>query len=389
MIMLGLTAIVCFGLLEFGLARYYHSTESQISMTVFDPTIGWRLRPGAYSVKPRHTFSTHQISIDDRGLRDESAGATNDGEGARVVILGDSFTFASAIPNEDTFPALMAKMPEAGARRFQVINAGVQGYGTAQELLHMKDLAGRNIVGDVYVLMIFINDILDNLRLGEYGASERSPAQPGFELQPDGELKLTHHPKEEHSENLAPPSRKFFTTEVLTNSVRTFLQTKPTLVSFFTALGVQPTIHRMPSLISGWYLEEVVNPGVPLMKALIKEIREEARRNNAQLVASMIPSPIQVYPDVYHPILVRTFHSDAALGSYVADPAKPQKTVAKICEELEIPFLDLHPILVQNNGQELFIPADGHFSQAGHQVVARHLTAFVAQHAAPAASRKH
>ena len=33
-IMIGLTIVVCFALLEFGLARYYQSTESHIAVTL-------------------------------------------------------------------------------------------------------------------------------------------------------------------------------------------------------------------------------------------------------------------------------------------------------------------------------------------------------------------
>jgi len=116
------------------------------------------------------------------------------------------------------------------------------------------------------------------------------------------------------------------------------------------------------------------------MKALIKEIREEAYRNNAVLLVSVIPSPFQVYPDVYDHMLRGTYAGNKAVASYLKDPAKPQRSISEICEEFKIPYLDLRPILIQNNAKELYIPADGHFSKEGHAVVAQQLATFVIKH---------
>ena len=116
------------------------------------------------------------------------------------------------------------------------------------------------------------------------------------------------------------------------------------------------------------------------MKALIKEIRDEAYRNNGVLLVGMIPSPFQVYPDVYDHMLRGTYAGNKAVASYLKDPAKPQRIMCEICEELNIPCLDLLPILIQNNAKELYIPADGHLSKEGHAVVAQQLATFVIKH---------
>ncbi len=379
-IMIGLTIVVCFALLEFGLARYYHSTESRIPITTFDPTLGWRLRPGSYSVKPSHTFKDHQVSINEYGLRNRPVSARAASDTKRIVILGDSFTFAMAVPNEDAFPAILDNIL-SGSGHYEVINAGVPGYGTAQEMLLMKELTGKKVVGDVYVLMISINDILDNLRLGEYGSTAKAPAQPGFELGEDGTLKRTHDPQKQYSSNFVPrPTSRFYTVEVVNSRLRILLQTMPRFVNVLRRFGIQPKVPRMPSLIYGWYVDETTEPGVPLMKAQIKEICDEAYRNNAVLLVGVIPSPFQVYPDVYDHMLKATYPGNKAVASYLKDPAKPQRIISEICEELKIPYLDLLPILTQNNAKELYIPADGHFSKEGHAVVAQQLATFVIKH---------
>ena len=72
----------------------------------------------------------------------------------------------------------------------------------------------------------------------------------------------------------------------------------------------------------GWYVDETTEPGVPLMKALIKEIRDEAYRNNAVLLVGVIPSPFQVYPDVYDHMLKGTYAGNKAVASYLKEPRK-------------------------------------------------------------------
>jgi lysophospholipase L1-like esterase len=379
-IMIGLTIVGCFGVLEFGLARYYQSTANRISLTAFDPTRGWRLRPGSYSIKPSYTFKHHQVLINKYGLRNRPITAQTASDTRRIIVLGDSYAFAVAMPNENTFPVILEKiLSEHG--HYEVLNAGVPGYGTAQEMLFMNELTKNKVLADAYILMISVNDILDNLRVSEYGSAEKSPAQPGFELRPDGTLKRTHDPQKEYSSNFIPePTSRFYTVEVVRTRLTMLLQTMPRFVNVLHRFGIQQKIPRMPSLIYGWYVDETTEPGVPLMKALIKEIREEAYRNNAVLLVSVIPSPFQVYPDVYDHMLRGTYPGNEGVARYLMDPAKPQRIISEICEELKIPYLNLLPILIQNDAKELYIPADGHLNKEGHAVVAKQLATFVAKY---------
>jgi len=239
-IMIGLTIVVCFALLEFGLTRYYQSTESHIAVTTFDPTFGWRLRPGSYSVKPSYTFRHHQVSINEYGLRNKPVSANAASDTKRIVILGDSFTFAVTVPNEKSFPVLLENILRVSGH-YEVINTGVPGYGTAQEMLLMKELTGKKVVGGVYLLIISVNDIPDNLRLGEYGTAEKAPAQPGFELGEDGALKRTHDPQNRYCSNLVPRSTwRFYTVEVVNSRLRILLQTMPRFVNVLRRFGIQP-----------------------------------------------------------------------------------------------------------------------------------------------------
>ena len=107
--------------------------------------------------------------------------------------------------------------------------------------------------------------------------------------------------------------------------------------------------------------------------ALIKQIKQEAEAAGSRLVVSMVPSPFQIYPDTYVPLLKRSFEGDPIIDRFVRDMQRPQKFVAEICREADIPFQDLMPTFLEHNAEMLFIPWDGHLTEAGHDLMAHRL----------------
>ena len=57
-----------------------------------------------------------------------------------------------------------------------------------------KELSNNNLIGNIYLLMVFTNDILDNLRLN-YGNLSTNMMQPGFVLIGDGKIEWRHLPQ--------------------------------------------------------------------------------------------------------------------------------------------------------------------------------------------------
>ena len=82
----------------------------------------------------------------------------------RILVLGDSVTFGWGVRVEDAFPSQLASLL-ATLRpndRFEVINAGVSGYGTWQELLWLRQ-TGLKLDPDVVIVQAHLNDAADNL----------------------------------------------------------------------------------------------------------------------------------------------------------------------------------------------------------------------------------
>ncbi len=383
-LMFTLTSTFCFLVLEYGVARFYYSDVHGFPYHhVFDPLLGWRLKPGTYFAKSPHKLRKHRIYINKHGLRNRDIESGQKNVTRRIVILGDSFSFAEVTPEESIFPVQLEHMLNKSCPgKYEVINAGVTAYGNAQELLLMQRLLEEDIVGDLYLLMIFTNDILDNLRL-TYSKCLENPAQPGFTLNSGGGLGLEYLPQKrvpDGSDTFRPlreTPRRFEFIPVLKNRIESFVQARPATLKVLDRVGINTEVPRVPGLLHAWYQEDILNRGIPLMKALIREIRNEAKRNKASLLCCLIPSSSQIYPDTYGPLLKKTFPHEPMVDAWLKDKTRPQRIVREMCEELGLPFLDLYPVLYQNNQSVLYIPREGHFTATGHTVVAQSLAQYI------------
>lgn len=86
---------------------------------------------------PRSDFVMH-VRTNSLGLRDREYDLTDE-SAKRVLLVGDSFTFGYGLNREDIFDAkLERKLRETGEKYF-VINAGVNDWGTLQEVVYARD----------------------------------------------------------------------------------------------------------------------------------------------------------------------------------------------------------------------------------------------------------
>ncbi len=125
-----------------------------------DPELGFKLTPNFKGDMKVAGFKT-AIDINSYGLRGPELNQTKTKK--RILFLGDSFTFGYGINEKDTFPRLLARLlNEYHPDSYEVINLGVMGYGTDQELAYFKT-TGINLTPDIVVLAFFGgNDLSDN-----------------------------------------------------------------------------------------------------------------------------------------------------------------------------------------------------------------------------------
>ena len=152
-----------------------------------DDERGFRLRPGARGAYRKEGES--YVEINSAGLRDREHAREKPAGVLRVAVVGDSYAEALQVPVEQAFWAvaergLNERCPALAGRRAEMINFGVSGYGTAQELITVR----RHVFdySPDLVLLAFTtnNDVTDNSR-----ALKRADEMPYFVLS-DGRLTL-------------------------------------------------------------------------------------------------------------------------------------------------------------------------------------------------------
>jgi lysophospholipase L1-like esterase len=367
-----------------GTVRLMFSGPDTAKWGQFHEERGWSLARGDYMVEPPMGLGAFPITISELGLRSHRLPAASRNS-RQLLVLGDSFTFAREVRTEKIFTRqLEERMEERFKVDLDVLNAGVPGYGTAQELLFMRELLqSHRVRPDLVVLIFFTNDILDNLCLS-YANLAPQPSRPCFTLRNDA-LYQTQRPQKkidsaDDTLGEAQTGGGLMTVALARALGEQWIQQKPGLVQFLDRLGVNVEVPRMPGLLNGWYRDDVLERGVPLTGALIKQIKQETEAAGSRLVVSMVPSPFQIYPDTYAPLLKRSFEGDPIIDRFIRDPQRPQKLVAEICREADIPFQDLMPTFLEHNAEPLFIPRDGHLTEHGHDLMAPVLFDFVARH---------
>jgi hypothetical protein len=147
---------------------------------------GYALRPGAEGWS--RSEGEAYIKINSVGLRDREHTKVKPANTIRLAILGDSYAEANQVSIQDTFWAVLernlAKCPFLSGREVEVINFGVSGYGTAQELMTLRHKVWDYSPDIVVLAFLTGNDVTDNFRA--FGAD---PLRPYFEYK-NGDLVL-------------------------------------------------------------------------------------------------------------------------------------------------------------------------------------------------------
>jgi lysophospholipase L1-like esterase len=131
-----------------------------------DEVRGYSLKPGMEGWYRKEGAAFVRINSD--GLRDREHSKQKAPDVLRVAVVGDSYAEAFQVEQDKAFWAVMEKRlqdcPALAGRRVEVINFGVSGYGTAQELLTLREKVWDYSPDVVLLAVTTNNDVSDNLR---------------------------------------------------------------------------------------------------------------------------------------------------------------------------------------------------------------------------------
>ena len=89
----------------------------------------------------------------------------------RVLALGDSHTQGYEVRQDATFSAVLERYLRSNGVRAEVLNSGVSGFSTAEELAFLEN-EGYRYQPDVVVLAFYANDFEDNLKADLFGLDQ-------------------------------------------------------------------------------------------------------------------------------------------------------------------------------------------------------------------------
>jgi lysophospholipase L1-like esterase len=372
-----------------------------------DPITGWSLQPGASgrSYDENYEYDS-RVEINSLGLRSPAAIGYDKPAGVyRILVLGDSFVEAMQVEMQDAFHQQLGQILNQRGLRAEVIAAGVQGWGTDQELLWLRE-QGRRYRPDLVVLAFYPrNDFMNNFRPLE-AANMGANLKPFFHLQ-DGRLVLEDFPFDP-AQAPPPPSE---------NTVVSAERSAPIPPGRLTGLG--DWLHRhsafyrwanprlrlaAPRLAARLARTGIIRPGkettliaqgpdyVPLVfgvyqapvapawqsafdltAALLMEIQAEARGMGAGFAVVLANSQEEIYAGEWQRIEARYPRMQGKDWSV----EQPRREALRILVGAGIPTLDLVPVFLAADGARLHFPINGHWNEAGHRLAAETLAGFL------------
>ena len=341
-----------------------------------DNLTGYSHKPGAYGLwqKEGEAF----ITINSAGLRDREHRVEKPAGTFRIAVLGDSYTEAMQVPMEQTYWARIEQELKGcsalAGRRVEVVNFGVSGYSTAQELLVLRHKV-QPYHPDLVLLAFFTgNDIRGNVR-----DLNRDAIRPYFVMK-DGRLVLDddfRYSTEFWLQGLPFSSDAFEFSRIL----QVFREAKYKLKAYLQEYYHQQRMNGREK--SGIDLDAMVYlaPVDPLWEQawmiseeLLVLAKREAERGGSRFLLVSLSNPDQVHPDLNHRLKVAR-----QLG--VPDLFYPERRLEAFATREGIDFVSLaKPLAIYAEQQGILLHGfenahmgQGHWNASAHEF-AGHLT---------------
>jgi lysophospholipase L1-like esterase len=126
-----------------------------------DSVLGYRYRQGVRAIHRSPEFDV-EYEINAEGLRDAGyPPALESPASTRILLLGDSFTFGQGTDYDRIWPTLFEEALRVRGYSVDVVNAGIQGYSTRDEVLFLEKILPR-FSPDMVVLVFLANDLYAN-----------------------------------------------------------------------------------------------------------------------------------------------------------------------------------------------------------------------------------
>ncbi len=331
-----------------------------------DKILGFLPHPGIATIvtsEYKTTANINSFCMNDDPI-EESVNAK-----VKIMVLGDSHTFASGVSPEESWPNVLEKLLFKGDKAAgTVYNCAAQGYNLGQYLLRMRQLE-QILKPDVIIIgFSTATDLYDLIppRLGGFVYRPTS-GRVYFDLDARGELIECH---ELEGKNLAATAKENLP---LLIKIKSLLKDRSVLYRRLrrSKLAMWMFMNINPSLWPGQdtALKKNLNADDKyrwlLAQQIIKKIAEESFRKNRIVVLVNIPYLAQVYDEVW-------------LASFGRRPEEydrwiPGERLRNICNKAGVYYIDTTKVLVEEvrrHKRWVHYRYDAHPTVEGHKIIA-------------------
>jgi len=333
------------------------------------PRLGWMHTPNTEILYERQEFRV-PVRFSSAGLRDREYAIRKPPGTFRIAWLGDSFVEALQVPLDScAAKRLEAALAPLSSQRIEVLNFGVSGYGTCQQLLLLEDLALR-FEPDLVLAQYYFNDLDDDRRFGACsldatGALQVAPARAlSLRTRTIDGLKSflyrhchlwmfvsTRRPRWAPAPVAQPAAAAPRAGEAGGLPV-------PSCPGRHRSLEWSVTLRDLPPATA---------TAVEQHAAIWERMAERCRAHGARFAAILGVSRTQTEAAIY----AQTLHDTGCLAD-AHDIDLPPARLAAAAGRRGVPVIDLGPAFrrATAGGDTLHFRIDGHWSAAGHRVAA-------------------
>lgn len=360
---------------------------------IVDARRGYALRPGVEGWYRKEGEA--YVRINSHGMRDRELSKTKSPNTLRIAVLGDSYAEALQVPFEKSFCAVLERKlrecPGSAGGEIEVLNFGVSGYGTVQELITLREYVWQYSPDIVLLAVTTNNDISDNvrelkgvdqipycfvLRDGTLVEDQSFQNLKSFKLRQSFigslgrwfrdhlrvvqgiDLAIRNYKTGRAVRQTAPAPPPAATNQ---NGSATPGSAQSPQTRIATDVGIDNQVYREPA-------NQVWNDAWRTTEGLIKIMNDEARSHGAQFLVVTLSNGIQVTPNPQTRIaFLRT------IGA--TDIFYPDNRIREFCQRERIPVVTLAPDLqkyAEANNAFLHGFGDnignGHWNVLGNQV---------------------
>lgn len=316
-----------------------------------DAELGWTYSPDMKGFKMSRTGEYfNAVQFNSLGLRDQEYQA-GDGSNQRILFLGDSFVAGLQVEDEEHFTFLIEENLNSSERDDQdveVLNAGIDGYGSAQQLLMFRRVS-QLYKPDLTILAVFLyTDLSDNsIKTGHQNHHLASKCgRPYFEMGENG-IQQVSEVNTKTSDNPRIIDTLFgwsFIYQVL-----------------FPPEYVEPAFYQQDLFRKEFPV--LMNESWELTKEVLLDFASEVEESGSEFAVLIIPHGVQVgqISDTLNPADHPREKIDRSLI-----------LLSEFLESHNVPYINLGPPMRHHveTKEKLYLEKDGHWNKEGHVVVA-------------------